>query len=416
LNKSGNVSGDKEDYSNLSNEKVLFIYNRFTGMAPYSHEFVLGGIDPQVLSGFVSAMSSFMGEVTGDEHTRWKTTYGSEHVFLVEGGDWVAGVLAVSRETNEVRSKLRRVVEEFEESFESLKNADVIEGKLFVEFDHYVRRVFIGDRLSRHSQIFKRPDWDIRREYEKPSIAFKVMKFLRYVKDGQDLGSVAKKASITLEAAKDLTSRALWNNVVFVKYIPTDEDIISISERASSILFDNDNPLNLDSLTIKVVTALDGRTSLYEFLKLLKPKQVSKVVMELGDLMNRGFIQRISIERHLLLVNECVINKLVRECVEVVGIETIKNHFTSAIEKGISKHPWIGRLRATDTLNIQSRLDDTMTPSDLDQMFEAVQFVIRYIKSQMEKAIGKSEAESMLQAARDLCHRKWSYYLWDVTV
>jgi hypothetical protein len=102
--------------------------------------------------------------------------------------------------------------------------------------------------------------------------------------------------------------------------------------------------------------------------------------------------------------------------VEVVGIETIKNHFTSAIEKGISKHPWIGRLRATDTLNIQSRLDDTMTPSDLDQMFEAVQFVIRYIKSQMEKAIGKSEAESMLQAARDLCHRKWSYYLWDVTV
>jgi hypothetical protein len=416
LNSISNTSSDSEDYFNLSNEKVLFIYNKYTGMAPYSHEFILGGIDPQVLSGFVSAMSSFMGEVTGDEHSRWKTTYGSENVFLVEGGDWVAGVLAVSRETNEVRSKLRRIVEEFEESFESLKEADIIEGKLFIEFDHYVRRIFIGDRLSKYSQIYKRPEWDMPHEYERPSIAFKVTKLLRHAKDGQDLGSVAKKAGISLEAAKDLTSRALWNNIIFVKYIPTDEDIISTSERSSSILFDKDNTLGLDSQTILVAAALDSRTPLYEFLKSLKIKQKEKVLSELGDLMNRGYIQRISIERRLLLVNECVLNEILQGCVNVIGLDIAKSYFFDAIEKGISKYPWIGRLNAARNMNVQCRLDDTMTPSDLDQMFEAIQFAILHIKKQMEKAIGKSKAEEMLLTARELCHRKWSNYLWDVTV
>ncbi|MFX1263030.1 MAG: hypothetical protein ACFFAZ_13155, partial [Promethearchaeota archaeon] len=91
----------------LSNEKVLFILHRESGAALYSHEFIPGGLDPQLLSGFVSAMTSFIGTLAGGEQTQWKTEYGEDIVLLVEGGEWALGVMAISRETNEVRSKLR---------------------------------------------------------------------------------------------------------------------------------------------------------------------------------------------------------------------------------------------------------------------------------------------------------------------
>jgi hypothetical protein len=385
-------------------------------MAPYSHEFIYGGMDPQILSGFVSAMSSFLGEITGDKHERWKTTYGSEHVFLVESGDWSAGVLAVSRETNEVRSKLRHVVEEFEESFECLKEVDAIEGKLFFEFDHFVRCVFIGDRLSRRSLIIKRPGWDKIRSYERPSIAFKVTKFLRNIKSGQSLGDVAKQTKLSIETTKDLASRAIWSKVVYVKYVPQNEDIISLSERASSVLLHSENPLGLSTITTKVVSILDGRTTLYKFLKTLKIKDIDKVLLELGNLINQGYIQKISIEKRLVLANECIMNELIQKCVTAVGIQAVKESLIAAIENGFSAHPWLGRLRFTDSMSIHCILDDTMTPIDLDQMFESIEFVIQYLIKQMQNFIRKFEVKEMLQTAREVCRRKWSTFLWDVNV
>ncbi|MHA1576509.1 MAG: hypothetical protein ACTSU3_04040, partial [Candidatus Thorarchaeota archaeon] len=94
---------ETSDYAKMSNENVLFILDRHTTMAPYSHEFVKGGADPQLLSGFVGAMSNFMEEMTGSEQIHWKTQYGSDSTFLVEGGEWTLGVLSVLRETSEVR-------------------------------------------------------------------------------------------------------------------------------------------------------------------------------------------------------------------------------------------------------------------------------------------------------------------------
>lgn len=398
----------KYDYPDLSNEKVLFIYNKFTGMAPYSHEFILGGLDPQILSGFISAMSSFMGEVTGDEHSRWKTSYGSGHDFLVEGGEWATGVLAVSRETNEVRSKLRRIVEEFEESFECLKEADTIDGRLFVDFDHFVRCTFINDRLSERSLIIKRSNWNIPKEYELPSIGFKVARFLHLALNGQSLSNVSKQTRLSIEAVKDFTSRALWKKAIFVKYIPNDQDIISLSENASSVLFLKDNPLDLDSQTVKVLTGLDGRKPLSEFLDSLKDNSIDEVLQQLGYLINQGYIQKISIEKRLVLINECVLNELILEYVTTNGTEAARDVLLAAIENGLFKHPWIGRLRVTNDMAIYSVLDETMTPTDLDQMYYAIEFAIQYFRNQMEKIVGQLEAEELLQAARELCHKKWS--------
>ena len=60
-------------------------------------------------------MTSFIGTLAGGEQTQWKTEYGEDIVLLVEGGEWALGVMAISRETNEVRSKLRQELKRFKE-------------------------------------------------------------------------------------------------------------------------------------------------------------------------------------------------------------------------------------------------------------------------------------------------------------
>lgn len=405
------------DSSTLSNEKVLFLLNKDTGMAPYSHEFIMGDIDTQVLSGFVSAMLSFMGEVTGDECSRWKTHYGSDNVFIVEGGKWVVGVLAVSRETTEVRSKLRRVVKEFEEEFQFLQRAEGIDGRIFDEFDHYVRRVFLGDRLSERSILLKRSDAKVDSEmYRLPSIAFKVANMLQHIGEGTTLGEVAALMDIDIHTAKDLASRALWRHSIYILYVPSNDDILVLSERSSSELLHKENPFGISQRTIQVVASLDGRTPLRSHLSDMAPEDIEQALVELADFINKGYIQRISLERKLVLIEECVLNKLVETCADIIGRESTLAYLENGQDQGVEIHPWIARIKISSGLKIECWLDITMTPADFDEMYEALRFLIKNLLEQIASLIETEQAEAMLTFARKQCRQKWKGYVQDVTI
>jgi hypothetical protein len=79
-------SPEREYFTKLSDEQVVFIINRNIGLAPYTHEFVQTKTDAQDLSGFICALSSFMDEVSGTPSNNWKTVYREDSTLLVEGG------------------------------------------------------------------------------------------------------------------------------------------------------------------------------------------------------------------------------------------------------------------------------------------------------------------------------------------
>jgi len=403
------------DYSEISNEKVLFILNKFTGLAPYSHEFVLGEQDPQILAGFISAMTSFMGELTGSEQARWKTEFGAASTLLVEVGEWTTGVLAVSRETNEGRSKLRRIVVEFEDSFKYLRHDDAIESRLFKDFDQYVRRVFLGDRLTERSIILKNSNrYDTSGQYMLPSLAFKVAKFLQSATSGQSLSEVAEAQGLTMREVEDLASRALWNNAIHLSYVPSDDDILSTSEKSSGILLSRENPLRISLQTLRIVTALDGRTPLISIIEKLNLWTTSSVLYELGNLVNKGYLQRASIERRLLLVNECILSALVRACVKVRGSSDATNYFFTGQDRGIEMHPWVGRVKLQDNMAVRCQLDETMTPEDLDDMYNAIEFMVLAVADQLANDAGPLSAKYLLSGIRKRCRAIWSAYLMDI--
>ncbi|MFW9845964.1 MAG: hypothetical protein ACFFD6_04400, partial [Candidatus Thorarchaeota archaeon] len=282
-------------YAQASNEKVLFLMNRLTGVAPYAHEFVIGDLDPQMLSGFVGAMGSFLGEFLGTEHSQWKTVYGSDVEFIVEGGEWILGVLAVTRETSELRNKVRSIVAEFEDSFRVLKTSDGLEGGLFKEFDNFVRRVFTEDRLIERTIALKGLDWqDINTKHETPSIGFSTTKLLHEIEHGESLGAFAKSKKRNFEEIRDTISYAYWKGIVYLLYVPAEDDILCLSEGAHSILFKRENHLQLTLSTIRIVGAIDGRSKLSEVIRRCDLSESPQILREIGLLVNRGFLQRVT--------------------------------------------------------------------------------------------------------------------------
>ncbi len=411
------VEPTTSDYSEISNEKVLFILNKLTGIAPYSHEFVSGEQDPQILAGFVSAMTSFMGELTGSEQTQWKTEFGSSSTLLVEVGDWTTGVLAVSRETNEGRSKLRRVVMEFEDSFQCLKHDDGIESHLFKDFDQFVRRTFLGDRLTERSIILKNARrYDTSGHYELPSMAFKITKFLHSATSGQSLSEIAEAQDLPMREVEDLVSMARWNNAIHLSYVPSDDDILLTSEKSSGILLSRENPLRNSLQVLRIITTLDGRTPLVSVFEKLNLWTTSSVLYELGNLVNKGYLQRASIERRLLLANECVLSALVRACVKVRSSSDATNYFFTGQDRGIEMHPWVGRIKLQDNMAVRCQLDETMTPEDLDNICDAVEFLILAVADQLSNDAGPLSAKYLLAGIRKRCRAIWSSYLMDTVV
>ena len=395
-----------------SNEKLLLILDKNSGLAPYSHEFSKGNLDPQVISGFVSAMTSFMGVVTGEKQSHWKTVYGTDSVLLVEPGDWTIGVLATSRETNEARSKLRSAVLEFEDCFAVLRNAGDIDGSAIREFDQYIRKMFVDERITGRTLVIKRLEWRSSiSNFELPSVAFSVSKILLGIEGAQTVREIAEFQNLQIEEVIKIVSKAFWYNTVYLKFIPAETDILTLSEGTSTILFQKTNPLNLTNASLNVIARFDGRAPLIHFTRRMNEDELKVLLDDLGTLVNKGFVQRISVERRRVLLNECILSLLSSRGASIIGHKQMKQIFDTIRRVGGTHHPWISRVMLTDRIQAQCKLEESMTPTDLDDMANALEFFITEMGEQLSKRYVGRVVERMLRKIRNDCQASWTPYL-----
>ncbi len=401
----------------LSNEKVLFLLNKFTGVSPYWHEFVSEGLDPQILSGFVSALSSFMNEMTGAEQSKWTTAYGRDSTLLVEEGEWIIGVVAVARETSEARSRLRRLVIEFEESFAALRMAESIRGGIFNDFDQFVKRVFVDARLSEHSIVLRKPDWrSVSKRYELPSIAFKVTRFLFNMTNGQSVADIAAAQGLSIDEVKNIISIASWNKTVSVLYLPSNDDILMLSNGSSSDIFKQGNPLQLSTPTLKLLAIFDGQTALSTAFEKANLHLTKDELVEIALLINMGYVQRIPLEHKLVLVHKCVLSELLQACINAMGIEKTQKFVHQVYDSGIENHPWLTRIRLSTQLDIQFTFNESVTPSDLDDIYDAFEFMTNRLVNQLDSKLGAGDVRALLEVVKKQCHQIWGAFVIDSMV
>ena len=390
------------------NEKLLIILNKNSGLSLYSHEFCRSGIDSQVISGFISAMSSFMGFVMGKQQTSWKTVYGTDSVILVETGEWTFGVLAVSKETHEARSMLSRVTGEFEDCFEVFKNSDGFEGSAFGEFDQFVRKKFADHRITGRTIVLKRPEWrNLVSAFDLPSTAFIISKILNGYEEPKSVQEIAELHSLQIDDVIRNISKAFWNNAVDLKFVPNDDDILILSEDASSTIFQKANTLQLARESLKVVALLDGRTKLLSLMKGMNQAETKRLREDLGGLINRGYIQRIPDECRHALLNECVLSALMSKGALMVGRKKMSMLHDRIIEEGGSSHPWIHRITLTDRLHVHCTFEYGLNSEILNDIIDTLDHFIGELSDLLSKIVGKQLVDKSLYRIRIECRETW---------
>jgi hypothetical protein len=380
----------------IANEKLVMILNKNSGLAPYSHEFCRGNLDPQIVSGFISAMTSFMGEMMGNQQTHWKTEYGSDSMLLVEHGAWVIGVLVVSRETAEGRRRLMRVVSEFEDYFMALRESDGIEGSALHDFDQFVRKAFVNEQVTRRSVVIKNPEWkNMLFDFDLPSIAFAVSKILLGFEEKQTIEEIARFQSMSIEDTIDLVSKAYWCNAVFLKHIPDETEILTLSEKASTVIFQKDNPLKLSNVTLNITARFDGRASISQLIENINDQDFEIVLDELGTLFNKGFIQKISSEQGQVLHNESILSFLVSEGSMIIGNKKMKEIFETIRRSSGDHYPRIYRIMMADRMRVQCKIDENMTVADLDDLNKALELFLQELTEHLLVICGESRIEKL---------------------
>jgi len=394
-----------------SNEKLLLILDRNSGLAPYSHEFHRSYLDPQIISGFVSAMTSFLGFVTGEQQSSWKTVYGLDSVILVETGEWTFGVLAVSRETNEARHLLRRVLSEFEDCFEVLKNSNGIEGSAIRDFDKFARKLFADERVTNRTIIMRRPEWrTLLTNFDLPSTTYTVSKILLSNDKVQTVQEIADFLSLKIDKVIEHVSEAFWKNVVDLKFVPADYDILTLSEGASTYLFHNTNPLRVADESLKVIAQLDGRTQLSHLIKKKNSTQMKTILEDLGGLINRGFIQRISEKLRLALHNECILSALFLKGSRIIGNRNMELLFEKIHEIGQKEFPWINKIILTDQMEAHFIFEGGFSPSDLNEIVSILEFSTRELGNLLATMCGRNVVDRLLDSIRSNCKELWFPY------
>jgi len=334
--------------------------------------------------------------------------YGSDTTFIVEMNDWVVGVLAVARETTELRSRLRRVVREFKQSFEVLKDSDGIDGGLFAEFDQFVMKTLTLDKVALQSLVTRRNGWEASLDRMEHSDSKTLARDLvAGLEVSMTVSKLVETHSQSLKGIRDSIAEACWHNAAYVKYVPTEHDILEISERALSIMLDSSNPLGLSTMTIAVIGRLDGRTTLENFIGELSQDDKDRVLQELGNLILSGHIHRISMERESVLVNECILTRFAGACSEVLGAEEIQQTVSIILASGVANHPWLSRVRVQDDLSLQSVLDEAMTPRDFDLLAEALEQFLNDIVDALSEVMERNDVIDLLKYARWSCQEDW---------
>ncbi|NWF95922.1 MAG: hypothetical protein HXY34_07235 [Candidatus Thorarchaeota archaeon] len=406
------MHGSIDSTDNASNERILFLFNARHGLAPYSHAFIDTMMDVQVLSGFVSAILSFMQEALGSSQKSWKTEYGSDSTLLVEAGDWIVGVLAVSRVTSELRSRVRSIVKRFEKDFAFMKDCDGIEGGIYTEFDSIVRHEFVDSRVSERSIFLKRPDWVERGRCLPPEeISQRVVDFMTRADDGKTLGDVSAELGMNIDDVTDCASQAVWHRLASMVYVPSDEDLLSLSEGSSSVLLGRGNPANLSPDTLLLLSMTDGRSELARLIEIIEPADKDATLRELGILLNKGYVQRESFERILVFVTECIVSSLLISCGKYLGVAATEALIRRAMKAGSRAHPWIGRISVDGDLHARCRLDDTMSPTDLDDTRLALIYLQDRVFDELTEALGQEKAEDLVLRAQAACYKQWAHLM-----
>ena len=136
----------------------LYIIKRDSGVCLYYHDFAEQVYDPHLLSSFIVAMASFFDEAASMGRSQARAFEGTDSLLLVEFGEWTVGALSTTQESFDLRMKLRKIVDSFEEQFALLRWVEM-DLAIRTRFSPVMVDAFLLNRIRPNTIIHVRGDW-----------------------------------------------------------------------------------------------------------------------------------------------------------------------------------------------------------------------------------------------------------------
>jgi hypothetical protein len=387
----------------------LYIIKRDTGVCIYHKDFTSSGFDPQLLSSFLVAMTSFFDEATQSITSQARAFEGANYKIVVEFGEWTLGAISTKEDTADIRIKLKRLIERFEEQFNILRWVD-IDLAVHTRFEQSVIDEFIRDHINPDTIVTERAEWE---HYTKRP---DVRSFLRLIPAICSVRDAAEFLEVPIEVALNLAAEALWENAITVHNPVKPDDIY----QATSFTGAEQKDKELSPETVKALSELDGETPVSIAAERMKTSDMKRFLSDVAILEKRKMIELVTPAHAVAVRYTSAIQFLLKGCSKIVGINAMRKVFLISRAELVDTYPFLAYLTLEEGIDIEMRssltaatIRGTIGPDILNDGFRAImQFITRRVKDltgaqPMNRIIANTREEIQQQFPSTVYEIEW---------
>jgi hypothetical protein len=366
----------------------------------YYKDFTGSAFDPQLLSSFIVAMTSFFDEATRSIKSQARAFEGTDYTILVEFGEWTLGAIAAKCDSEHIRSKLKRTINKFEEMFAVLKWVD-LDLAVHTRFEQTIMYEFVRENIVPETLIAILPEWEhITRRPD-------VVSFLRLIPDICSVEDASEFLEVPVEIALNLTAEALWEGAIIVTNPVKPDDIY----QATAMNPSREELEGLSPDVVKTLSELDGETPLSIAAEKLRTEDLKRFLEDVAWLQERKMVELVSPSQAVVVRYTSALQALLKRLAEIVGFQPVKDIFHEARNELKDHYPWLTFITIEEGIDIDMRssllsatLKGSISPEILEDGFRVfVQFITRMGKDLM----GKRAVNKILMNTKNEVERRF---------
>ncbi len=372
----------------------LYIIKRDTGVCMYHKDFQEEIFDPQLLSSFVVAMTTFFDEVTRSSKPQARAFEGADYTLIVEFGEWTVGAVSAENESQRLREKLRSVIAKFENQFNLLRWVD-LDLAIYTRFERHVIEEFIRDQIEPDSQIIVKPHWEF---YSKNP---DVVSFLRLVPQTCTVKDAAGFLEIPMEIALNLIAEALWEKAIIVKAAIKEDDIYE----ATALTASRESTAAVPPEVTKVLSQLDGETPLIIAAERVKPADLKRFLGDIAVLAEKHEVELVSPAQAVVVLFSSALQELVDRCARILGRRVTHQMFFDSRDAQAQVYPWLAFVDFDESLDVEIKSSlmsaagkRKITPEILNDGFRTF---LHALARNIRSYVGAKPANIVLQETRE---------------
>ncbi len=371
------------------NIKSLYIIKRETGLCMYHKDFTDAIFDPDLISSFISAMTSFFDEANQSISSRARAFEGTDYKILVEFGEWTIGALSASMDDEILRDKLRRLIEIFEEQFNLLRWVD-IDLAVYSRYEKHVIDELLLDQVKPDSVIRQKLNWDL---YVKNP---EVDSFLKLLPETISVREAAEFLEIPLEVAMNIVANAIWEKAVVLTNPVRPEDIYQTTslERTEKVI-DGVSPE-----TTAALSELDGETPLAIAAEKVKTRDLRRFLDEIAMLAEKDAVERVSEAQATLVQHSSVLQEILSNCARLLGNKMTRNIFVESRNALMDTYTWLSFVDLEEDIDVvvRSSLSSAATKGKIlpDILSDGLRALMQFITKRISILIGSEPTNTII--------------------